>query len=52
MKVGTKLMIGAEWRLVDALEESKDSTEVNTSFIERLNLTIRQGSAYLERRSP
>ena len=25
---------------------------MNTSFIERLNLTIRQGSAYLRRRSP
>ena len=25
---------------------------MNTSFIERLNLTIRQGSAYLSRRTP
>ena len=31
---------------------SEDSETLNTSFIERLNLTIRQGSAYLRRRSP
>ncbi len=31
---------------------SEDSTVLNTAFIERLNLTIRQGSAYLHRRSP
>jgi IS1 family transposase len=52
VKVGTKLVIGSEWRLEDALEESEDSTKLNTAFIERLNLTIRQGSAYLNRRSP
>jgi hypothetical protein len=52
VKVGTKLVIGSEWRLEDALEASEDSTKLNTAFIERLNLTIRQGSAYLNRRSP
>ncbi|MFT7670528.1 MAG: transposase-like protein [Planctomycetota bacterium] len=52
VKVGTKLVIGSEWRLEDALEASEDSTKMNTAFIERLNLTIRQGSAYLNRRSP
>ena len=52
VRVGTKLIVGSEWRLADALEESEDSTKLNTSFIERLNLTIRQGSAYLRRRSP
>ena len=31
---------------------SEDSETLNTSFVERLNLTIRQGSAYLRRRSP
>ncbi len=36
----------------DALEESEDSSKLNTAFIERLNLTIRQGPAYLNRRSP
>lgn len=52
VRVATKLVIGSQWRLDDALVESEDSTKVNTSFIERLNLTIRQGSAYLNRRSP
>ena len=52
VKVGTKLVIGSEWRLEDALEASEDSTKLNTAYIERLNLTIRQGSAYLNRRSP
>ena len=31
--------------------DSEDSEKLNTSFIERLNLTIRQGSAYLCRRT-
>jgi IS1 family transposase len=52
VKVGTKVIIGSEWRLEDALEASEDSTKLNTAFIARLNLTIRQGSAYLNRRSP
>jgi IS1 family transposase len=52
VRVGTKLIVGSEWRLADALEESEDSTKLNTAFIERLNLTIRQGCAYLRRRSP
>ncbi len=30
---------------------SEDSSTLNTSFIERLNLTIRQSSAYLSRRT-
>lgn len=34
-----------------ALEESEDSNALNTSFIERMNLVIRQGSAYLTRRA-
>lgn len=51
-RVGTKLVIGSKWRLDDALDESEDSGKLNTAFIERLNLTIRQGSAYLHRRSP
>ena len=52
LRVGARLIVGSEWQLADALEESEDSTKLNTSFIERLNLTIRQGSAYLRRRSP
>jgi len=50
-KVETKLVIGSKWRLQDALEDSEDSHKLNTSFIERLNLTVRQGSAYLGRRT-
>ena len=44
-------MIGAPWRLEEALRNSEDSSKLNTSFIERLNLTIRQGSSYLCRRT-
>jgi hypothetical protein len=33
------------------LADSEDSSKLNTSFIERLNFTIRQGSAYLFRRT-
>ncbi len=50
-KVETRLVIGNQWRLEDALVESEDSRKLNTSFIERLNLTVRQGSAYLGRRT-
>ena len=51
-KAERDLSIGSEWQLQDALERSEDSDRLNTSFVERLNLTIRQGSAYLQRRSP
>jgi hypothetical protein len=34
-----------------ALRESEDSVTLNVSFFERLNLTIRRGSAYLGRRA-
>jgi hypothetical protein len=44
-------MIGAAWRFEKALCDSEDSSKLNTSFIERLNRTIRQGSAYLCRRT-
>ena len=44
-------MIGVMWRLEEALRNSEDSSKLNTSFIERLNLTIRKGSAYLSRRT-
>ena len=46
-----KAMYGAAWRFDDALNNSEDSSTLNTSFIERLNLTIRQSSAYLSRRT-
>jgi hypothetical protein len=51
IRVERRLKIGTGHRLNEALLESEDSETLNTSFIERLNLTIRQGSAYLRRRS-
>ena len=52
VRVERRVKIGTTNRLKDALWESEDSATLNTSFVERLNLTIRQGSAYLCRRSP
>jgi IS1 family transposase len=51
-RVDRKLVIGSKSQLDEALYRSEDSQDLNTSFVERLNLTIRQGSAYLSRRSP
>jgi len=48
IKVERRVMIGAAWRLEEALRDSEDSAKLNTSFSERLNLTIRKGSAYLK----
>jgi transposase-like protein/IS1 family transposase len=45
-----RAVIGAG-RLKQALRNSEDSLKLNTSFVERLNLTIRQGSSYLGRRT-
>src|SRR5499426_2023907 len=50
VKVERRAVIG-EGRLKQALRNSEDSGKLNTSFVERLNLTIRQGSAYLGRRT-
>jgi len=52
VRVERRLKIGTADRLQAALWASEDSETLNTSFIERLNLTIRQASAYLRRRSP
>ena len=52
IRVERRVKIGTASRLKAALLESEDSETLNTSFVERLNLTIRQGSAYLRRRSP
>jgi len=41
-------MTEAPWE--QALGDSEDAEKLNTSFIERLNLTIRQGCSYLGRR--
>ena len=51
VKVDRRAVIGADWRLKKMLVDSEDSSKLNTSFIERMNLTIRQGSAYLMRRT-
>jgi IS1 family transposase len=50
IRVERKALIGAG-RLKEALRDSEDSETLNTSFVERLNLTLRQGSAYLGRRT-
>ena len=52
VRVERRVKIGTASRLNAALLASEDSETLNTAFIERLNLTIRQGSAYLRRRSP
>ena len=51
VRVDRRAVIGAAWRCDEALARSEDSSTVNTSFIERLNLTIRQSAAYLSRRT-
>jgi IS1 family transposase len=51
IKVERRELVGAAWRFEQALRVSEDSSKLNTSFIERLNLTIRQGFAYLCRRT-
>ena len=52
VRVERRVKIGTANRLKAALLASEDSETLNTSFVERLNLTIRQASAYLRRRSP
>jgi len=52
IKVERRLRIGSRHRLAEVLSRSEDSSKLNTSFIKRLNLTVRQSSAYLNRRSP
>jgi len=51
IKVERRAVIGGAWRFEQALNASEDSSKLNPSFIERLNLTIRQGSSYLFRRT-
>jgi IS1 family transposase len=52
IRVDRALKLGTKSHLADALLESEDSETLNTSFVERLNLTLRQELAYLQRRSP
>jgi IS1 family transposase len=47
IRVERRVKIGTASRLQAALWASEDSQTLNTSFVERLNLTIRQASAYL-----
>jgi transposase-like protein/IS1 family transposase len=51
VKVERRTVLGDRWRLEQALQDSEDSVKLNTSFVERLNLTIRLSSAYLGRRT-
>jgi hypothetical protein len=51
IKVERRTLIGDTWRFEETLRDSEDSSKLNTSFVERLNLTIRLGSAYLFRRT-
>jgi hypothetical protein len=51
VKVERRAVLGNRWGLEQALQDFEDSVKLNTSFVERLNLTIRQGSAYLGRRT-
>ncbi|HIG30898.1 MAG TPA: hypothetical protein EYQ50_25100, partial [Verrucomicrobiales bacterium] len=51
IKVERREIIGTETQFEETLHESEDSNTLNTSFIERLNLTLRQATAYLTRRT-
>jgi len=51
IKVERRPVIGAAWRFESALLASEDSSTLNSPFVERLNLTIRQASAFLTRRT-
>ena len=51
IKVERRQVIGSASRFEKALLESEDSSTLNTSFVERLNLTLRQATAFLTRRT-
>ena len=51
VRVERELLIGTSQQLEDVLRRSEDSDTLNTAFVERHNLTIRQGCAYLHRRT-
>jgi hypothetical protein len=46
-----KLLIGPEWELYEAMSRSEYSKAINTSYVERLNLTIRRSVADLQRKT-
>jgi hypothetical protein len=51
VKVERRAVHGVAGRFDEALRNSEDSSALTTSFIEHLNLTIRQSLAYLARRT-
>jgi len=51
INVERRMIFGTKSKMEQLLFESEDSSTINTSFIERLNLTIRQDCAYLGRRT-
>ena len=51
VKVKVRREIGSKAEFEKSLLESEDSETLNTSFIERLNLTLRQATSYLTRRT-
>jgi IS1 family transposase len=51
-RVQRNMKLGTAGQLDRLLLESEDSETLNTSFVERLNLTLRQSLAYLQRRCP
>jgi len=51
VQVERKLIIGTNPQLEKALFDSEDSSTINTSFVERHNLTIRRGNSYLQRKT-
>ena len=51
IRADMRLVIGENWMLERALSNSEDSRSVNTSFVERLNLTIRRSLACLQRKT-
>jgi len=51
-QINRKVIIGSKEKIEEFLNNSEDSNTINTSFIERLNLTIRRGCSYLNRKTP
>lgn len=51
VRANRRLVLGAPLALEEALSRSEDSKTINTSFVERLNLTIRRGLACLQRKT-
>ncbi len=51
IKVERRLIHGTKEQLEEALLNSENSWTINTSFIERQNLTIRRGNSYLQRKT-